>query len=58
MVIDILITKFFFFADKYLSYYLSDQMNLVNQKYDLVEVYVNGSPEVYILNRKKLMSLF
>lgn len=47
-----------FKADKYLSYYLSDQMSLINQKYDLVEVYVNGESRGLYIEQEKIDESF
>jgi hypothetical protein len=47
-----------FKAVKYLTYYLSDQMNLINQNYNLVEVYINGESHGLYIEQEKIDESF
>ena len=49
---DILIIKYLKSA-KYLPYFISEQMGLINQKYKLVEIYINGESRGLFIEQEK-----
>ena len=47
-----------FEADKYLSYLISDKMDLINQNYNLVEIYINGETQGLYIEQEKIDEIF
>ncbi len=47
-----------FNAMKYLSYFISEQMGLINQKYNLVEIYTNGESRGLYIEQEKIDESF
>jgi len=47
-----------FKADKYLPYFISEQMGLISQKYNLVEIYVNGESNGLYFEQERIDETF
>ena len=47
-----------FKAAKYLPYFISEQMGLINQKYKLVEIYINGESRGLFIEQEKIDESF
>ena len=43
---------------KYLPYFISEQMGLINQKYKLVEIYINGESRGLFIEQEKIDESF